>query len=127
MQRQYRRRPDQFVVAIQLDLDTEGLRFRKWGGEQRCKAQDWLVDNDGDIYTVERETFARTYTKVGPGHYRKITPIWAEPASAAGEVRTLEGATHYEAGDYLISNERDGKPTYSVSREKFLATYEPVT
>jgi hypothetical protein len=126
MQRQYRRKPDQFVVAIQLDLDTEGLRFRKWGGEQRCKARDWLVDNDGDIYTVERETFAKTYEKVGPGHYRKTTPIWAEQADAQGDVPTLEGSTHYEAGDYLVANERNGKPSYAVRRDQFLAMYEPV-
>ncbi len=124
--RQYRRKPDQFVVAIQLNLDTEGLRFCKWGGEQRCKAQDWLVDNDGDIYTVERETFARTYARIAPGHYRKITPIWAEEAATAGHVQTLEGTTRYEAGDYLVADEREGQARYAVKREKFLAMYQLV-
>ena len=125
MPRQYRSKPDQFVVAIQLDLETDGLSFRKWGAEQRCGAQDWLVDNDGDVYTVEREVFAKTYTKIGRGHYRKTTTIWAEPARAPGHVQTIEGATHYDAGDYLISSGPDGKPTYAIKREKFLTIYEP--
>jgi hypothetical protein len=127
MRRQYRRKADQFVVAVQLDLDTEGFTFRKWGGEQRCESKDWLVDNDGDVYTVDRDTFARTYTKVAPGHYLKTTPVWAERASAAGSVRTQEGTTHYQAGDYLVSNDPEGKDSYAIASDKFLATYEPVS
>jgi hypothetical protein len=127
MRRQFRRKPDQFVVAVQLDLDTDGFTFRKWGAEQRCQAKDWLVDNEGDVYTVDRDTFAKTYAKVGPGHYRKTTPVWAEPASAPGSVRTQEGTTHYQAGDYLVANDPEGKDAYAVTREKFLATYEPVS
>ncbi len=30
----FRRRPDQAVAAVQLKLDTDGLRYRKWGGVQ---------------------------------------------------------------------------------------------
>jgi hypothetical protein len=127
MRRQYRRKPDQFVVAIQLNLDTEGFTFRKWDDVQRCKPGDWLVDNDGDVYTVDRETFARTYAKVGTGQYRKTTPVWAEVASAPGSVRTQEGTTHHQAGDYLVSNDPEGNDAYAVTSEKFLATYEPVS
>jgi hypothetical protein len=65
--RQYRRRPDQFVVAVQLDVDTSGFTYDKWGGEQRCKRGDWLVDNDGDVYTVDQDTFCRTYREVERG------------------------------------------------------------
>ena len=56
--RRYRKCPDRAVIAVQIDLDTPGFTYRKWGGEQRCKAGDWLVDNDGDVYTVDRESFA---------------------------------------------------------------------
>ena len=51
--RRYRKNPDQFVTAVRLNLDTQGFVFNKWGGEQRCKPGDWLVDNDGDVYTVD--------------------------------------------------------------------------
>ena len=51
--RRYRRRPDSFVVAIQLDLDTSGFTFYKWGSEQRCKRGDWIVDNGKDVHTVD--------------------------------------------------------------------------
>ena len=52
---QYRKRPDRFVLAVRLDLDTPGFAYRKWDGEQRCKAGDWIVDNDGDVYTVDQD------------------------------------------------------------------------
>ena len=57
----YVRRPDRPVAAVRLALDTDGLVYRKWGGEQRAKAGDWIVDNDGDVYTVDADVFARTY------------------------------------------------------------------
>ena len=120
----YIRRPDSPVVAVRLALETEGLVYRKWGGEQRAKAGDWLVDNGGDVYTVDGDVFARTYRQVGPGQYVKATPVWAERAERAGEVRTKEGTTRYEAGDYLVSNNRDGSDQYAVSAEKFGALYE---
>jgi len=41
--RRYRKKPDQFVVAVQLALDTNGFTYKKWGAEQRCKRGDWLV------------------------------------------------------------------------------------
>jgi len=50
--RRYRRKPDQYVVAVQLRLETDGFRYRKWGDEQRCKQNDWLVDNNGSVHTV---------------------------------------------------------------------------
>jgi hypothetical protein len=43
------------VVAVQLDLETDGLTYQKWGGTQTCKAGDWIVNNDGDVYTVDRD------------------------------------------------------------------------
>jgi hypothetical protein len=121
----FRRKPDQAVVAVQLALDTEGLVYRKWGHEQRAKAGDWLVDNAGDVYTIDADTFARTYRQVGKGAYVKSTPVWAERAAGAGSVATNEGRTDYVAGDWLVSNREDGGDTYAVSAEKFEAMYEP--
>src|SRR5215510_7993691 len=91
----YVRRPDRPATAVRLTLDTDGLVYRKWGGEQRAKSGDWIVDNDGDVYTVDAEVFAHTYRKTGIGTFVKTTPIWAEKAQAPGRVTTKEGVTHY--------------------------------
>ena len=120
----YRKRPDQFVIAVQLKLDTPGFAYRKWGADQRCKGGDWLVDNHGDVYTVDAEVFARTYRQVAPGQYVKTTPVWAEVATAAGAVATKEGESRYAAGDYLVSNNEDGTDAYCISAAKFEAMYE---
>jgi hypothetical protein len=120
----YVKRDTQLVVAVQLDLDTTGFTYRKWGGTQRCKPGDWLVNNAGDTYTVDRQTFAHTYRATGPGTYVKVTPVWAEIADRAGEVRTKEGSTRYQAGDYLVYNEPDGRDAYAVSKDTFERMYE---
>src|SRR2546425_12528427 len=85
------------------------------GSTQRCKPGDWLVNNNGDVYTVDAETFARTYQPTGPGTYVKATPVWAEVAGSAGEIRTKEGSTRYAAGDYIVSNEADGGDAYAIA------------
>jgi hypothetical protein len=103
----------------------DGFSYRKWGGTQRCKRGDWLVNNNGDVYTVDSQTFARTYRPTGPGTYVKATPVWAEVAATAGEVSTKEGATRYDVGDYLVYNEADGGDAYAVRRQDFDRMYEP--
>jgi hypothetical protein len=120
----YVRQPDRPVAAVRLALDTDGLVYRKWGGEQRAKAGDWIVDNDGDVYTVDAEVFARTYRQTSIGAYVKSTPVWAERASHGGSVQTKEGVTNYEAGDYLVSNNADGSDAYAVTQAKFESLYE---
>ena len=104
-------------------MDTNGLVYRKWGGEQRAKQGDWIVDNDGDVYSVDADVFARTYRQTAIGAYVKMTPIWAERATHAGSVTTKEGSTKYEAGDYLVSNNSDGSDQYAVTAEKFETLY----
>lgn len=123
--RKYVKKPDQAVVAVQLLLDEVNFTFQKWGATQRCKPGDWLVDNDGDVYSVDKAVFARTYQKVSAGRYVKTTPVWAEPASEAGRVKTMEGSTAYQAGDYLVFNEESGGDAYAISKAKFEAMYEP--
>jgi hypothetical protein len=127
--RRYVRRPDRPVAAVQIALDTDGLVYRKWGAEQHATKDDWLVDNDGDVYTVAADVFSRTYRKVdgGPGAYVKTTPVWAEKADKAGAVKTKEGATNYLAGDYLVSNSSDGTDEYAISAAKFESLYEPAS
>ncbi|MCC4113890.1 hypothetical protein LLG90_00845 [Aromatoleum toluclasticum] len=120
----YLRRPDHPVVAVRILLDTNGFSYRKWGAKQHCKRGDWLVDNDGDVYTVDADSFARTYRSVGLGTYVKATPIWAERADSAGSVATQEGRTNYNAGDFIVSNTEDGSDAYAISAEKFETMYE---
>lgn len=125
VRRKYIKRIDQSVVAIPLTLDMDGFTYQKWGGTQHCKAGDWIVKNAGDVYTVDRESFERTYRTVGADLYVKVTPVWAEVARTEGSVRTKEGITHYQAGDYLVSNAEDGSDAYAVTAERFRAMYEP--
>jgi len=89
--RKYLKRATQFVIAVQVDLDMDGFTYQKWGGTQRCKRCDWLVNNSGDVYTVDPEAFSRTYRSTGPGTYVKATPVWAEVAEAGGAIPTKGG------------------------------------
>jgi hypothetical protein len=106
-------------------LDTDGFVYRKWGGEQRGKPGDWIVDNGGDVYTIDAEVFARTYRQTATGAYVKITPVWAERAAHAGRLVTKEGSTQYEPGDYLVSNSSDGSDEYAIDAAKFENLYTP--
>jgi hypothetical protein len=123
--KKYRRRDATNVAAVQLSLDTDGFTYRKWGGEQTCKRGDWLVFNRGDTYTVDQAIFVRTYREVSLGVYEKVTPVWAAVAADAGEIATAEGVTHYEAGEYLVFNDPEGKDGYAVTAEMFERLYEP--
>lgn len=123
--RRYRKRADCPVVAVRLDLDTDGFTYRKWGGVQHCKRGDWIVCNQGDTYTVDAEVFARTYRQVGPGQYVKVTPVWAERATHDGSIATHEGVSHYKAGDYLVYNDPDGRDGWCMDAARFESLYEP--
>jgi hypothetical protein len=119
----YVKRPSQAVAAVQLAMDTKGFTYKKWSSVQRCKPRDWIVDNDGDVYTVDRVSFRRTYRQVGPGVYVKKTPVWAEVAAAAGRVKTKEGSTGYKRGDYLVFNHKNGADGYAISAKTFKRMY----
>jgi hypothetical protein len=124
IRRKYKKKPTSFITAVQLDLDTDGFIYNKWGGRQVCKRGDWLVDNNGDKYTVSGEAFAKTYQRVSPGVYTKSAPVWAEVADKPGKIKTSEGETAYEAGDYLVANNQDGTDAYAISAAKFRELYD---
>jgi hypothetical protein len=124
--RKYIKRANAPVVAVQLDLETPGFTYRKWGGDQTCKRGDWIVNNDGDVYTVDSETFDRTYRAETQGLYRKVAPVWAEKADHDGAITTKEGVTYYKAGDFVVFNNEDGTDGYAVTRKSFEAMYTPV-
>lgn len=120
----YIKRPGQAVAAVQVRLETDGFTYRKWGAVQTCKPNDWLVDNDGEVYSVDAATFDRTYRRQPDGRFLKVTPVWAEVAATPGRVTTKEGTTEYAAGDYLVFNEPDGSDAYAVSKDAFERMYE---
>lgn len=123
--RPYRRRDRTPVTATQLNLDMDGLTYRKWGGVQAARPGDWLVNREDEAYTVEREVFARTYRMVSPGLYEKVTPVWARAAESDGVITTMEGETRYAAGDMIVFNEPDGRDGYAMTSETFAELYEP--
>lgn len=120
----YRKKDSTFVVAVQLDLDTEGFTYNKWGAVQRCKPGDWLVNNNGDIYTVDGDVFRNTYREEIPGRYVKKTPVWAKVAEKHGVIETKEGASHFNRGDYIVYNNEDETDGYCMSASKFNSMYE---
>jgi hypothetical protein len=124
VRRRYRKKADQFVVAVKMDLDTDGFIYRKWGAEQRGKPGDWLIDNQGETYTVDDQVFVKTYRRVGPGIYVKATPVWAEKANQEGSIATKEGRSYYQKGDYMVYNNEDGTDAYCVGAAKFESMYE---
>jgi len=119
----YRKKADQFVIAVQLDLAMNGFTYRKWGAKQRAKRGDWLVDNGGDVYTVDRKVFAKTYKHLRSGTYLKTTPVWVEVAITPGSIKTKEGESRYRKGDYLVFNNRNGTDGYCMTATKFRAMY----
>ena len=123
--KEFRRRERTTVTAVRLDLDTDGFAYQKWGGAQRCKRGDWLVDNGGDTNTIDAESFARTYRRVSPGVYEKTGSVWAKQATSSGTMRTKEGSTNYERGDWLVFNDPSGADGYAVSANTFQKIYEP--
>ena len=125
--RKYVRRADTSVTAVQLDLDTDGFTYRKWDGVQMASAGDWLVNNGGNVYTVERETFEQTYRMVSPGVYAKDQPVWARVADVDGKIQTKEGETHYRAGDMIVFNDEEGRDGYAMTAETFERLYEPAS
>ena len=122
--RKFKKRAGTLVVAVQLNLDTNGFTYCKWGGEQKCKPGDWIVNNGGDVYTVDHDTFVRTYRGETAGLYRKVAQVWAEKADHDGAIKTKEGVTHYKAGDYLVFNDEEGQDGYAVTALSFEAMYE---
>ena len=120
----YRRKDDTTVVAVKLDLVTDGFTYQKWGGPQRCRSGDWLVLSGDETYTVAGETFARTFHLVSDGVYERIAETWAEVAPEAGRIPTEEGSTGYVAGDYLVFYSEDGEEGYAIAADRFGELYE---
>ena len=124
MRHKYRKRDDQYVIAVQINLDSKGFEYRKWGAIQKCRPGDWLVNNAGETYTIDQNVFEKTYEKIEDGKYIKITPVWAEIAKEDGCIQTIEGKSFYKAGDYLVFNDNAGVDAYCIDAEQFNKMYQ---
>jgi hypothetical protein len=120
----YKKKEGVLITAVRLDLETAGFTYEKWGGTQTCKAGDWVVDNNGNTYTIDADVFKRTYRHVGNGQYQKSVIIFAEQASHPGTIKTKEGTTDYKKGDYLVYNNHGRQDGYAMSEEDFYRMYE---
>lgn len=128
---QFEKKSDQQpAIAVQINLELATcpavIYYHKWGSRQEAKQGDWLVTRDGEAYTIDAESFAKTYKQVGPGQYIKVAKIWAEQTITDGSIPTKEGRTYYQAGYWLVYNEADRQDGYAVSHDKFTAMYQPV-
>ena len=122
----FRKRPKHHLIAVQLDLEFDGFSYQKWGGKQTCKQGDWLVNNNGDVYTIEKEYFRDYYQRINPGIFEKVGQIWAEIAEESGSIKTKEGSTDYTAGDYLVFDRQEGGEGYAVKKHIFENMYEQI-
>jgi len=121
----YSRRDNTHVTAVRLNVATSGFDYEKWSHTQHCNAGDWVVDNGGDTYTINADSFASTYREVSSGRFEKCR-IWARQSDDAGTIQTKEGATDYQAGDFLVYNNQDQSDGYAISAAKFTALYEEI-
>jgi len=128
---QYRRKANR-VVAIQMNFEnaaagddnTSLFKYHAWGDVQKCKPYDWVVNNNGEVYTIDDESFQDTYEELSLGVYAKVSSVWAKEASEDGKVKTKEGYTHFKKGDMIVSNDEKFLDQYAMSKEKFFELYE---
>jgi hypothetical protein len=123
--RRYIKKHTQVVEAMPLAIDGATLKYEKWGGQQQAQEGDWLVNNSGEFYTVEKNSFANTYQKIFGNRYRKVAPVWAEVADKDGEIVTKEGLTHYQSGDVIVCNNENKVDCYAIAKDVFVQTYQP--
>lgn len=121
----YRKKATHTVFAIQASIKGN-IYYEKWDHNQKATEGDYLVDNEGDVYTVEKVTFESTYTEVGDHRYAKTALVKAEQATESGKIRTLEGLSSHNAGDYIVHNPRQGD-VYVVPQNEFESVYEEIT
>ena len=122
--KQYRKIERAVITAVQMDLDCAGFTYKKWNNVQKCQQGDWVVNNNGDCYTIRADVFAKTYEFVSKGQYRKTAIVWAEQTNTERSIETNNGAVQCQAGDYIVSNVGFQDDSYVVSKEKFEAMYK---
>lgn len=121
--KRYKRRENTTVTAVKIDLGTDGFQYQKWGGVQIARRGDWLVDNMGDVYTIDGQVFEDTYSEVSPGRYKRNSFVWAEEAKIDGRVKSTSGFTYYYAGDMIAYNSEEKTDGWAMEKERFFKLY----
>ena len=120
----------QDLVGIDLSSSleiTSDLGYRKWGGDQSASVGDFLVLNPAagnDLYTCEKTVMLSTYEEVTPNEFLKTASIEAREATSSGEIRTLEGFSKFQPGDFIVTN--PGGDQYVISARNFHEMYDPL-
>ena len=115
------------VVAIQIDFDNVTLTYHKWGNDQKAVSGDWLVNTYGDVLTVNREIFARSYQAIGHGQFLQTGHVWGKQAVEPGTLQTKNGKINYQAGDYLVFNDPEGNHGIVMKANVFPEFYLPIS
>lgn len=124
MLKKYYKKKSLIVNAMQIALPDCEVNYKKWGGDQTAKSGDWIVENNGESYTVEEESFKNTYQHIKADQYKKTAPVWAEVTEQAGKISTKEGESEYSAGDYLVYNNADRTDGYATKKQDFESNYQ---
>jgi hypothetical protein len=102
---------------------------RRWtratGGELSGEAGDWRVSDDrGDERTVRDAEFQASHEPLGGERWRRTGTYRAWQASDQLVLRTLEGPTIAEPGDWVV--EGSGGERWPVTNAQFRRTYRAV-
>jgi hypothetical protein len=115
--------PTAVVRARRLPEGATWLTDR--GAPMQAEAGDWeLTDDSGGRWTVQPETFARSYRRLLDGRYAKVERVNAVQLTSELQVPTAEGVSPARAGDWLL-RDADGA-VWPVPDETFRARYRPV-
>lgn len=125
----YKRKKTPPITAIQLNFDVPKdqkvmFKYEKWGATQQCKPGDWLAKNGDEVYTIDAESFKKTYTKVEGDLYEKTVGVYATKAKEDGSINTKEGTTHYKTGDWIVYNDEGLTDGYAISDTKMRSMYD---
>lgn len=85
-------------VAIQLQSGTTGFSYHKWVTSQSCKPGDWIVKNAFDMYTVDENSFSRSYRAASLSCHRIFSPVRASMVGLGCTNESKEGFTQCQAG-----------------------------
>ncbi|MGQ7787939.1 PGDYG domain-containing protein [Nesterenkonia sp. K-15-9-6] len=92
------------------------------GAVMEAKPGDWIVDDDGQQWSVDAEVFAETYEAVSEGRYRKTGEVRARQIAQPTSLETLEGSDQLDAGDWVVQN-ASGE-CWGVSDARFRRRYQ---
>lgn len=92
------------------------------GSTLRAAAGDWELTDGTRTWTVASDIFAKTYTEVAPGVYRKTGRVQAVRLNEDAVIPTLEGESVARAGDWVVRGVNG--EVWPVPAEEFAEAYD---